>query len=307
MAEITASLVKDLRQKTGAGMMDCKKALTEVGGDIEEAVDWLRKQGLAAAAKKAGRVAAEGLVAVAVSGTKGAAIEVNAETDFVARNDDFQALAGNIADVALDVGGDVDAVNAAAYPDGGTVSTAITELVATIGENMGLRRTATIEVGAGIVASYIHGAINPGLGRIGVLVGLESGGDQGKLSELGHQLSMHIAAANPQCVAIENVDAAELDREREVLADQARDSGKPEEIVQKMVDGRLRKYYEETVLLEQVFVVDGETKIAKVLENAANDVGAPVAVTGFVRFALGEGIERKEEDFAAEVAATLAS
>ncbi len=307
MAEITASLVKDLRQKTGAGMMDCKKALTEVGGDIEEAVDWLRKQGLAAAAKKAGRVAAEGLVAVAVSGTKGAAIEVNAETDFVERNDDFQALAGNIADVALDVGGDVDAVNAAAYPDGGTVSAAITELVATIGENMGLRRTATIEVGAGIVASYIHGAINPGLGRIGVLVGLESGGDQGKLAELGHQLSMHIAAANPQCVAIENVDAAELDREREVLADQARASGKPEEIVQKMVDGRLRKYYEETVLMEQVFVVDGETKIAKVLENAANDVGAPVAVTGFVRFALGEGIERKEEDFAAEVAATLAS
>ncbi len=307
MAKITASLVKDLRQKTGAGMMDCKKALTEVGGDIEEAVDWLRKQGLAAAAKKAGRVAAEGLVAVAVSGTKGAAIEVNAETDFVARNDDFQALAGNIADVALDVGGDVDAVNAAAYPDGGTVSAAITELVATIGENMGLRRTATIEVGAGIVASYIHGAINPGLGRIGVLVGLESGGDQGKLAELGHQLSMHIAAANPQCVAIENVDAAELDREREVLADQARASGKPEEIVQKMVDGRLRKYYEETVLMEQVFVVDGETKIAKVLENAANDVGAPVAVTGFVRFALGEGIERKEEDFAAEVAATLAS
>ena len=307
MAKITASLVKDLRQKTGAGMMDCKKALTEVGGDIEEAVDWLRKQGLAAAAKKAGRVAAEGLVAVAVSGTKGATIEVNAETDFVARNDDFQALAGNIADVALDVGGDVDAVNAAAYPDGGTVSAAITELVATIGENMGLRRTATIEVGAGIVASYIHGAINPGLGRIGVLVGLESGGDQGKLAELGHQLSMHIAAANPQYVAIENVDAAELDREREVLADQARASGKPEEIVQKMVDGRLRKYYEETVLMEQVFVVDGETKIAKVLENAANDVGAPVAVTGFVRFALGEGIERKEEDFAAEVAATLAS
>ena len=307
MAEITASLVKDLRQKTGAGMMDCKKALTEVGGDIEEAVDWLRKQGLAAAAKKAGRVAAEGLVAVAVSGTKGAAIEVNAETDFVARNDDFQALAGNIADVALDVGGDVDAVNAAAYPDGGTVSTAITELVATIGENMGLRRTATIEVGAGIVASYVHGAINPGLGRIGVLVGLESGGDQGKLSELGHQLSMHIAAANPQCVAIENVDAAELDREREVLADQAHASGKPEEIVQKMVDGRLRKYYEEIVLLEQTFVVDGETKIAKVVENAAKDVGAPVAIKGFVRFALGEGIERKEEDFAAEVAATLAN
>jgi elongation factor Ts len=307
MAEITASLVKDLRQKTGAGMMDCKKALTEVGGEIEEAVDWLRKQGLAAAAKKAGRVAAEGLVAVAVSGTKGAVIEVNAETDFVARNDDFQALARNIADVALDVGGDVDAVNAAAYPDGGTVSATITELVATIGENMGLRRTATIEVGAGIVASYLHGAINPGLGRIGVLVGLESSGDQAKLAELGHQLSMHIAAAHPQCVAIENVDVAELDREREVLADQARASGKPEEIVQKMVDGRLRKYYEEIVLLEQTFVVDGETKIARVVENAAKDVGAPVAIKGFVRFALGEGIERKEEDFAAEVAATLAN
>lgn len=307
MAAITASLVKDLRQKTGAGMMDCKKALTEVDGDLEQAVDWLRKQGLAAAAKKAGRVAAEGLVAVAVSGAKGVAVEVNAETDFVARNDDFQALARNIADVALAVGNDVDAIGAADYPNGGTVAGAITELVARIGENMSLRRAASVEVGAGIVSSYIHGAINPGLGRIGVLIGLESSGDKSKLAEFGHQLSMHIAAANPQCVAIENVDAAELEREREVLADQARASGKPEEIVQKMVDGRLRKYYEEIVLLEQVFVVDGETKISKVLENAATEVGAPVTVSGFVRFALGEGIERKEEDFAAEVAATLAN
>ncbi|NQU70349.1 MAG: elongation factor Ts [Rhodospirillales bacterium] len=307
MAEITASLVKDLRQKTGAGMMDCKKALTAVDGDIEEAVDWLRKQGLASAAKKAGRVAAEGLVAVSVSGPKGAVVEVNSETDFVARNDDFQALARNIADVALATGGDVDAVNSADYPDGGTVSGAVTGLVARIGENMALRRTATIEVGSGVVASYLHGAVSSGLGRIGVLVGLESTGDQAKLAEYGHQLAMHIAAANPQWVSTENVDAAELDREREVLADQARVAGKPEEIVQKMVEGRLRKYYEEVVLLEQVFVVDGETKITKVLENAAKDVGAPVAVTGFVRFALGEGIERKEEDFAAEVAATLAN
>ncbi len=307
MAEITASLVKDLRQKTGAGMMDCKKALTAVHGDIEEAVDWLRKQGLASAAKKAGRVAAEGLVAVSVSGPKGAVVEVNSETDFVARNDDFQTLARNIADVALATDGDVDAVNSADYPDGGTVSGAVTGLVAKIGENMALRRTATIEVGSGIVASYLHGAVSSGLGRIGVLVGLESTGDQSKLAEYGHQLAMHIAAANPQWVSTENVDAAELDREREVLADQARVAGKPEEIVQKMVEGRLRKYYEEVVLLEQVFVVDGETKISKVLENAAKDVGAPVAVTGFVRFALGEGIERKEEDFAAEVAATLAN
>ena len=307
MAEITASLVKDLRQKTGAGMMVCKKALTEVGGDIEEAVDWLRKQGLATAAKKAGRVAAEGLVAVCVSGAKGAVIEVNAETDFVARNDDFQALARNIAEVALSTGGDADAVNAADYPDGGTVSSTVTELIATIGENMALRRTASIEVGAGIVASYIHGAINPGLGRIGVLVGLQSEGDQAKLAALGHQVAMHVAAANPQWVSTDLVDASELDRERDVLAEQARASGKPEEIVQKMVEGRLRKYYEEVVLLEQVFVVDGETKIAKVLENAAKEIGAPVAVTEFARFALGEGIERKEEDFAAEVAATLAN
>jgi elongation factor Ts len=307
MAEITASLVKDLRQKTGAGMMDCKKALTQVDGNIEEAVDWLRKQGLASAAKKAGRVAAEGLVAVSVSGVKGAVVEVNSETDFVARNDDFQALARNIAEVALATGGDVDTVNSADYPDGGTVSDAVTGLVAKIGENMALRRTTIVEVGSGIVASYLHGAVGPGLGRIGVLIGLESTGDHAKLAEYGHQLAMHIAAANPQWVSTENVDAADLDREREVLADQARVAGKPEEIVQKMVEGRLRKYYEEVVLLEQVFVVDGETKIAKVLENAAKDVGAPVAVTGFVRFALGEGIERKEEDFAAEVAATLAN
>jgi elongation factor Ts len=305
MADITASLVKDLRQKTGAGMMDCKKALTEVGGNLEDAVDWLRKQGLAAAAKKAGRVAAEGLVAVCVDGARGAVVEVNAETDFVARNEDFQSLARNIATVALTADG--DAVGDAAYPDGGTVSSAVTGLVARIGENMSLRRTATVAVGSGVVASYIHGAVSPGLGRIGVLIGLESDGDQAKLQELGHRIAMHVAAANPQWVSRDDVDAAALDREREVLAEQARASGKPEEIVEKMVEGRLRKYYEEVVLLDQVFVVDGETRISKVLKNAAEEIGAPVALTGFERFALGEGIERKEEDFAAEVAATLAN
>ncbi len=307
MAEITAALVKDLREKTGAGMMDCKKALTETGGDLEEAVDWLRKQGLAAAAKKAGRIAAEGLVAVATEGGQGAVVEVNSETDFVARNEEFQALARNIAGVALTAGNDVDGLQNAAYPDGGTVTDAVTGLVAKIGENMGLRRAETVGVGAGVVASYIHGAVVPGLGRIGVIVGLESEGDQARLAEIGHQVAMHIAAASPQCVSVGDVDPAALDREREVLAEQARASGKPEEIVEKMVEGRLRKYYEEVVLLDQVFVIDGETKVGKALENVATEIGKPISVSGFVRFELGEGIERKDEDFAAEVAATLAS
>ena len=305
MAQITAALVKDLRGKTGAGMMDCKKALTEMDGDLEQAVDWLRKQGLAAAAKKAGRVAAEGLVGVATSGTRGAVVEVNAETDFVARNEEFQTLVRNVAEVALGAG-DAGAVSDAAYPGGGTVSDAVTTLIAKIGENMGFRRAVTLEVGSGVVAHYVHGAVAPGLGRIGILVALESEGDTAKLGEFGHQLAMHIAAAGPQWVSVDEVDAVALERERDVLADQARASGKPEEIVAKMVEGRLRKYYEEVVLLEQVFVIDGETKVSKAVENAAKEIGAPVSVAGFAHYVLGEGIERKEEDFAAEVAATLA-
>ena len=304
MAEITASLVKELREKTGAGMMDCKKALNETQGDLEGAVDWLRKKGLAAAAKKSGRVAAEGLVAVATAGTKGAIVEVNAETDFVARNDKFPAFAAKSAELALATGGDVEALKAAAYP--GTSHTAqdeLTSLIATVGENMNLRRAVTLSVSAGVVVSYVHSAIAPGLGKIGVLVALESTGDTAKLADLGKQIAMHIAAARPDALDIADVDSSSLERERSVLAEQARASGKPENIIEKMVEGRVRKYYEEVCLLEQTYVIDGETKVRKVVENAAKDIGAPVKVTAFTRFALGEGIEKAQSDFAAEVAA----
>ncbi|SMH60193.1 translation elongation factor Ts [Azospirillum agricola] len=307
MAEITASLVKELREKTGAGMMDCKKALNETQGDLEGAVDWLRKKGLAAAAKKSGRIAAEGLVAVATAGTKGAVVEVNAETDFVARNDKFQGFAAKAAEIALATGGDVEALKAAAYP--GTAHTAqdeLTSLIATVGENMNLRRAVTLEVSAGTVVSYVHSAIAPGLGKIGVLVALESTGDVAKLADLGKQIAMHIAAARPEALDIADVDSSALERERSVLAEQARASGKPENIIEKMVEGRVRKYYEEVCLLEQVYVIDGETKVRKVVENAAKDIGAPVKVASFARFALGEGIEKAQSDFAAEVAATAA-
>jgi len=304
MAEITAALVKELREKTGAGMMDCKKALGETNGDLEGAVDWLRKKGLAAAAKKSGRVAAEGLVAVATSGTAGAVVEVNAETDFVARNEKFQGFAAEAAKVALTTGADVEALKAAAYPGAGhTVQDELTSLIATIGENMNLRRAAKLSVSAGVVTSYIHTAIAPGLGKIGVLVALESTGDAAKLTELGKSIAMHVAAARPEALDVADVDVSALEREKNVLADQARASGKPEAIIEKMVEGRLRKYYEEVCLLEQTYVIDGETKIRKVVEAAAKDVGAPVTLTGFVRFALGEGIEKAASDFAAEVAA----
>lgn len=304
MAEITAALVKELREKTGAGMMDCKKALAETNGDLEGAVDWLRKKGLAAAAKKSGRVAAEGLVAVATAGTAGAVVEVNAETDFVARNEKFQAFAGKAAEVALTTGADVEALKGAAYPGAGhTVQDELTSLIATIGENMNLRRAAKLSVPAGVITSYIHTAIAPGLGKIGVLVALESTGDAAKLTELGKQIAMHVAAARPEALDIADVDVSALEREKNVLADQARASGKPESIIEKMVEGRLRKYYEEVCLLEQTYVIDGESKIRKVVEAAAKDVGAPVKLTGFIRFALGEGIEKAQSDFAAEVAA----
>jgi elongation factor Ts len=304
MAEITAALVKELREKTGAGMMDCKKALAESKGDLEGAVDWLRKKGLAAAAKKAGRVAAEGLVGVAVSGTAGAIVEVNSETDFVARNDRFQDFVTKLAGLALQAEGNVEKLKALDYPGTGrNVGDELTQLIATIGENMNLRRTAALKVGSGVVTSYVHSAVVSGLGKIGVLVALESTGNAAKLEELGRGIAMHVAAARPESVTIEGVDQAGLERERAVLSEQARASGKPEEIIAKMVEGRLRKYYEEVVLLEQVYVIDGETKIKDVIAKAAKDVGAPVTIAGFVRFTLGEGVEKEESDFAAEVAA----
>jgi elongation factor Ts len=305
MAEVTAALVKDLREKSGAGMMDCKRALTENGGDIEAAVDWLRKKGLAAAAKKAGRVAAEGLIGVAASGTSGAMVEINSETDFVARNDAFQDFVRNIAKTALGVGDDVAALAAAPYPTGGSAAEALTALVAKIGENMNLRRAAVLTVSAGVVATYMHSAAAPGLGKIGVLVALESAGDGEKLNALGRQIAMHIAATNPLSLDIASMDPAALAREKAILSEQAAASGKTAAVVEKMVEGRVRKFYEESVLLEQVYVVDGETRIKDVVAKAAADVGAPVKLVAFRRFGLGEGIEKKETDFAAEVAAQL--
>jgi elongation factor Ts len=286
--------------------MDCKKALTETGGDLEQAVDWLRKKGLSAAAKKSGRIAAEGLVAVASEGNKAAIVEVNAETDFVARNAQFQAYAGTVAKLALNSGDSVEALQAVKYPDSGrNVQEELTHMVATIGENMSLRRLKQLSVPQGVVASYVHNAVAPNAGKIGVLVALESAGDAAKLNALGKQIAMHVAATNPQSVSTADLDPASVARERTVLEDQAKTSGRPPEVIAKMVEGRLRKFYEEVVLSEQVFVVDGETKVGKVVENAAKDIGAPVKLVGFVRFALGEGIEKKSEDFAAEVAAQL--
>jgi len=307
MAEITAALVKELREKTGAGMMDCKKALNENDGNLEAAFDWLRTQGLAAAAKKSGRAASEGLVGIATDGKKGAVVEVNAETDFVARNDDFQGFVENVTTIALDGDGSIDGLKDAAYTGGqGTVSETLTNMIATIGENMDLRRSAALEVGNGVVCSYMHNALKPGLGKIGVLVALESEGDTAQLEALGKQLAMHVAAANPQALSRDDVDAGDLEREKTILAEQARDSGKPEEIIEKMVEGRLRKYFEEICLMEQTYVIDGESKVGKAIEAAAKDIGSPVEVKGFVRFALGEGVDKKEEDFAAEVAAAAA-
>lgn len=305
---VTAALVKELREKSGAGMMDCKKALTETDGDLDAAIDWLRTKGLASAAKKSGRVAAEGLVGTAVDGTTGAVLEVNSETDFVARNESFQAFVETATKLALSTGDDIEAMKGVAYPETGrTVAEELTHNIATIGENMALRRAKVLSVSDGVVVPYVHNAAKPGLGKIGVLVALESTGDKDKLAELGKQIAMHVAAAAPQSLSTDDLDPASIERERTVLVEQARESGKPEEIIEKMVEGRLRKFYQEVVLLEQTFVVDGETKIAKVVDNAAKDAGAPVKLSGFARFQLGEGIEREESDFAAEVAAQLAS
>lgn len=306
MAEISASQVKELREKTGAGMLDCKKALTESGGDIEAAVDWLRKKGLSAAAKKSGRVAAEGLVAVALDGKKASVIELNAETDFVARNDQFQTLAETIAKVALAKGStDVEAIKAAAYPSGGTVQEAITSAISTIGENMNLRRAQVLSVKEGFIASYVHGTIREGLGKIGVLLAVETTSTDAKVKDLGKQVAMHVAAAKPDALTREGVDASKLEREKNVLKEQAIASGKPADIAEKMVDGRIRKFYEEVVLLEQLFVMDGKTKVSDVVAGVAKEVGAPIAITGYALFVLGDGIEKEETDFAAEVAAAV--
>ena len=303
--EITAGMVKQLRDSTGVGMMDCKKALAETNGDMEAAVDWLRTRGLAKAAKKADRVAAEGLVGVATSGTTAAAVEVNSETDFVALNEQFQSIVSNVAKLALDAEGDVVKLGEMPYPGSGhSVSAELTEAIAKIGENMNLRRTQTVSVGDGVVESYVHNAVKPGLGKIAILVALESTGDKAVLSTLGKQIAMHIAAAQPQAISSEELDQEVVARERAIILEQVKESGKSAEIAEKMVEGRMRKYFEEVTLLSQVFVIDGETKIADVLKNAEKEVGAPVSLTKFVRFALGEGIEKVETDFAAEVAAT---
>ena len=306
MTEVTAALVKELREKTGVGMMDCKKALVENNGEIEAAVDWLRTKGLSAAEKKAGRVASEGLIGISVEGGTGALVEVNAETDFVARNDDFQAFVQTVADLARASGDDLEALKAADYPETDrTVEEELTHMIATIGENMSLRRVQNVTAGNGALGSYMHNALIPGLGKIGVLVALESEADAAAFETLGKQIAMHVAAAKPQAVNRDGLDQAVVERERDVLVEQARESGKPEEIIEKMIEGRMRKYYEEVCLLDQTFVIDGESKIEKVLEDAGKEAGKPVSVSAFGLFILGEGIEKKKEDFAAEVAAAI--
>jgi elongation factor Ts len=302
MAEITADLIKRLREATGAGMMDCKKALTETKGDFEGGVDWLRKKGLAAAQKKAGRVAAEGLVAAIVDGSRGAVVEVNSETDFVARNDKFQDFVNSVAKLAVQ-SKDLPDLSAKALPgEGKSVAEKLTELIATIGENMSLRRITVLSAEPGVVGAYVHNALAPGLGKIGTLVALESTGDKAKLTALAKQLAMHVAATNPQALSTDSIDPAAVERERSVLSDKAKASGRPEAIIPKMVEGGLRKFFEDVVLLEQTYqgppsdLIDGNGKISDGLAKATTLVGAPVKVTGFVRMALGEGIERAKED-----------
>ncbi|CAA9509987.1 MAG: Translation elongation factor Ts [uncultured Sphingomonas sp.] len=303
MAEITAASVKELRERTGAGMMDCKKALAENNGEMEASIDWLRAKGLAAAAKKAGRTAAEGLVGVAVLGTMGAAVEVNSETDFVAKNEQFQDFVRNVAQLALATGSDIDALNNAVYPGGGTVAETLTNNIATIGENQSLRRAILLEVGQGAVVSYVHNAAAPNLGKIGVLVALESAAPAETLTALGKQLAMHIAAANPQALNAEDLDPALIERERAIATEKANESGKPANIVEKMVEGGINKFRKENALVSQLFVMDNKTPVSEVVAQAGKEAGSPVTLKGFVRFQLGEGIERQQSDFAAEVAA----
>ncbi|AMN42338.1 translation elongation factor Ts [Rhodoplanes sp. Z2-YC6860] len=302
MAQITAQMVKDLREMTGAGMMDCKAALGETSGNVDAAVDWLRKKGLSKAAKKADRVAAEGLIGVAVKGTKGVVVEVNSETDFVARNDLFQGLVKMIADVALDVGADLEKIKAAKVGSK-TVADAITETVAKVGENMTLRRAAEIKVGQGAVGSYVHNAVIDGLGKMGVLVGLESTGKADELAALGRQLAMHVASANPLAVDPSGLDPAIVTREKDVLADKFKAQGKPANMIEKIVESGIRTFYKEVCLLEQPFIFDDKKSVTQALKEAEGKVGGPIKITGFVRFKLGEGVEKQESDFAAEVAA----
>ena len=304
MAQITAALVKELREKTGAGMMDCKKALGENDGDVEASIDWLRTKGLATAAKKAGRVASEGLVGIAIDGTKGAVVEINAETDFVARNETFQDFVTTASNIALTTGNDVDALKAAPFPgEERNVQEQLTHMIATIGENMSIRRVQTLSVDKGVVSSYIHTALAPGIGKIGVLVALETEADAAKADAFGKQLAMHVAAAKPQSISRDDMDQEVVDRERAIFAEQARDSGKPAEIVEKMVEGRIRKFYEEACLVDQTFVIDGDSKVSTAIEAAGKEAGGPITLKGFSLFVLGDGIEKEEEDFAAEVAA----
>jgi elongation factor Ts len=303
MAEITAATVKELRERTGAGMMDCKKALGETGGDMEAAIDWLRTKGLAAAAKKAGRTAAEGLVGVAVSGSRGAVVEVNSETDFVAKNEQFQEFVRTVAELALTGSGNVEGLAAAAWPTGGTVQEKLTSNIATIGENQSLRRAAVLQVNDGVVVSYVHNAVAAGLGKIGVLVALESAGDKSRLEGLGKQLAMHIAAANPMALTGEELDPSLINRERGIAMEKASESGKPANIVEKMVEGAIAKFRKENALLSQLFVMDNKTKVEDVVKAEAKNAGASIELKAYVRFQLGEGIEKKESDFAAEVAA----
>jgi elongation factor Ts len=301
---VTAAMVKELREKSGAGMMDCKTALAENNGDMEAAIDWLRAKGISKADKKSGRTAAEGLIGTATTGTKAIVVEVNSETDFVARNDAFQAIVRNVAQVGLATDGTVEAVAAATYPDSSkTVAETIVEAVGTIGENMSLRRSAILTVTDGVVATYIHNQVADGLGKMGVLVALESTGDKAALLAFGRQVAMHVAATNPLALTSAEVDQATAEREKAIFIEQARESGKPDAIIEKMVEGRMRKFYEEVVLLSQAFVINPDLTVEKALAAAEKDFGAPAKITGFVRFALGEGIERDKSDFAAEVAA----
>lgn len=301
MTEIKASLVKELREKTGAGMMECKKALSEVGGDLEAAIDFLRKKGMSVAEKKAGRVASQGLVGVAVAGTQGAIVELNSETDFVAKNADFQSFLGQVTEIALAQKGDIEAIKAADM-NGKTVVDTLTELIARIGENMTLRRAGYVSVTNGVVVPYIHTATAPNMGKIGVLVALESTADTTALMEIGKKIAMHIAAANPRFLTIADVDADTTAHEKGIYEEQAKASGKPAAIIEKMVEGRLRKFYEEVVVMEQAFIMDPDKKVKDVLAEAAKEAGADIKLAAFVRFGLGEGVEKKEEDFAAEVA-----
>lgn len=303
---ISASQVKELRDLTGAGMMDCKAALAETNGDVEAAVDWLRKKGISKADKKAGRTAAEGLVGVASNGTKSVVVEVNSETDFVARNDAFQDIVRNVANVALTTDGSTAAVAAATYPSTGkSVVDTIKDAVGTIGENLSFRRSAALSVNQGVVATYIHNGVSDGLGKLGVLVAIETTGNADAAQAFGRQVAMHVAATNPLALTSGEVDPAAVEREKAIFADQARQSGKPENIIEKMVDGRMRKFYEEVVLLSQAFVINPDLSVEAALKDAEKTIGAPAKITAFVRFALGEGIEKEESDFAAEVAAAV--